>query len=203
MTNSYLKEIEQWVKHNHEEWSALTQRFVEMDSTISNEDVARIYLGYTFTDDYDSFGEDWIQIYAMSLNPEKIGDALDMAWQSHCKNPFNLDVLNFMVTTVPQGHELWRIMAWHFAKLLRGILSTGNGEDMEHAIMVTSVNDEYLVLRNGLEVEKIESVRMVRDGERCYDVFKVLPTASCPLGEVWMEITPSKSLQTLYLNSLR
>lgn len=198
-----LKEIEQWVKYNPDEWKALTQRFIEMDTTISNEDIARIYIGYTFTDDYDSFGEDWIQIYAISLNTDKIGDALDMAWQSHCKNPFNLDILNFMVSRVPQQHELWRILAWHFAKLMRGILATGSGENAENAISVTCVDDEYLVMKNALEIDNIESQRLVVNDKGTYDVFRVSPSALYPHDEVWMDIGASKSLQTQYLNSLR
>lgn len=183
-------EIEKWVHEKPDEVSVLCKRFEELDDTLSPEDIARAYVAQAYMGD----GCSDLDFNRMALDAMmKTGDlenALRLAWDVACRNPFNLDALDVLLRIVPQQHDIWKVAAWRFSRLLKAIASTGDGISTLSAFCVICVQDEYMFMRAALEINDISGQQLVIDGMRSFDCFTVTPCNHYIHPEIYFEITP-------------
>ena len=117
-------------------------------------------------------------------------EVLRLAWNEACRNPFNLDALDALLRIVPQEHDIWKVAAWRFSRLLKAIASTGDGTSQATAFCVICVQDEYMLMRSVLEIENFVSQELIIDGLHSFDRISVEPSNLYPHREVFFDITP-------------
>lgn len=183
-------EIEKWVNTRPDEVAAASKRFEMLDDTLTLEDTARAYIAQADIGD----GCSDLDFNRMALDTMmKTGDkegALRLAWDMACRNPFNLDALDVLLRIVPQQHDIWKVAAWRFTRLLKAIASTGDGASSQSAFCVICVQDEYMFMRAALEINDISGQQLVIDGMRSFDCFSVTPCKHYSHSKIYFEITP-------------
>ena len=182
-------EIEAWAAGNPQDAKALARRFEELDNTLSLEEIARAYIGHAYTDGYCDMGIDRMQLDQMMANGD-MENALRLAWNTSCDNPFNLDALDVLLRIVPEEHEIWKVAAWRFSRLLKAIASTGDGTSVNTAFIVTSTRDEFMLMKSMLELQDVTDRHLIVVGMRSFDKYAVAPSPGYPHGEIFFEITP-------------
>lgn len=182
-------EIETWTAANPHEAKALARRFEELDSTLSLEEIAKAYIGHAYADGYCDMGLDRMQLDQMMTNSD-MENALRLAWNTSCDNPFNLDALDVLLRIVPEEHEIWKVAAWRFSRLLKAIASTGDGTSILSAFIVTSTRDEFMLMKSMFELQNVTDRHLIVSGTRSFDKYVVTPTHEYPHNEIFFEITP-------------
>ncbi len=170
-------EMERFVKDERIEYDLLLTRFEQGDPTLSKEEVAQIYYGFPFTDEYNSF--------ALYMNIDKayskndFATALPLIKEELKKNPLSLSLLIKAMTCSialkdPDLQSFLENTSLRYQQIIQAILATGNGTSTETAYKVICVSDEYEIIFKPLQAKSIQQQATL---ENKYDVFNVkLPT---------------------------
>ncbi|MBC8601150.1 DUF4919 domain-containing protein [Parabacteroides acidifaciens] len=170
-------EMERFVKDERIEYDLLLTRFEQGDPTLSKEEVAQIYYGFPFTDEYNSF--------ALYMNIDKayskndFATALPLIKQELKRNPLSLSLLIKAMTCSialkdPDLQSFLENTSLRYQQIIQAILATGNGASTETAYKVICVSDEYEIIFKPLQAKSIQQQATL---ENKYDVFNVkLPT---------------------------
>lgn len=187
------EEMKQFVKNERTEYDLLFTRFEQGDPTLSQEEVARIYYGFPFTEKYNSF--------ALYMNIDKayakndFAAALPLIEQELKKNPVSLSLLIKAMTCClslkdPDLQSFLDNASLRYQQITQAILATGNGTSKETAYKVICVSDEYEIIFKPLQATSIQQQSTL---ENKYDVFKVkLPTGKT---KIFFDISISFPLQ--------
>ncbi len=182
-------EIEAWTSNKSDDAKTLARRFEELDNSLSLEEIARAYISHAYADGYCDMGLDRLRLDEM-MKKGDIENALRLAWDASCDNPFNLDALDALLKIVPQEHEIWKVAAWRFSRLLKAIASTGDGTSTQTAFIVTSTRDEFMLMKSMFELQSISDRHLIVMGMRSFDKYTVTPAQGYPHKEIFFEITP-------------
>ena len=182
-------EIEAWTANKPDEAKSLARRFEELDNSMSLEEIARAYIAHAYADGYCDMELDRFQLEQMMCKKD-MENALRLAWDASCNNPFNLDALDVLLRIVPEEHEIWKVAAWRFSRLLKAIASTGDGSSMKTAFIVTSTRDEFMLMKSMFELRHISDRHLIVSGIRSFDKYAVTPSQGYPHKEIFFEITP-------------
>lgn len=185
-------EVEKWATVDADKVGELVARFEQLDDTLTCEELARAYVAQAYAGNgsgYTDIDFDRMAIDAMMKSGD-MENALRLAWTAACRNPFNLDALDALLRIVPQEHDIWKVAAWRFSRLLKAIASTGDGTSQATAFCVICVQDEYMLMRSVLEIENFVSQELIIDGLHSFDRISVEPSNLYPHHEVFFDITP-------------
>lgn len=161
-------------------YDKLYQQYLANDTTLSLEDYVNIYYGQAFLDSYqpnarpDSVKElnTYLNTAGESIDFQKVLQYTQPILQ---KFPFNIEQI--LITAV--AHEklgnqgLSQRWFYKYDKLIRTILSSGDGKSEETAMVVTKVTDEYSILE-ALQLE-FTSQTLTGNIKKKYDVMEVAP----------------------------
>ncbi len=183
-------EIEKWAREKPTEVATITARFDRLDNSLPLSDIARAYVAQAYVNEcYSDIDFNRMAIDSM-IKTGDIENALRLAWDTACRNPYNLDALNALLRIVPKEHDIWKLAAWRFSKLLKAIVSTGDGSSIQSAFCVICVYDEYTLMRSALELTEISERHLIVNGMRSYDCFIVVPNQQYRHDKIYFEITP-------------
>lgn len=172
-----IKAVERTVRENPDKYTALLNRFVAGDSTLTVGETAIVYYGYPFTDRYnpDEHFDKARDAYRRKDYPV----ASYLSSEALLKNPVSLDmtVIGLMAATHSDVERIQaRIPALQirFDKLATLILSSGMGTDSDSPFKVISADDTERIVRNVLgakeiighaKVGDIDAVKMLFPGQ--------------------------------------
>jgi pyrimidine-specific ribonucleoside hydrolase len=130
-------------------YGRLAGRFLQLDTTLSDEELALLSFGYTLQPRYDPYGQSLKEDTLFRLfREEKLDEALQYGETYLKENPVSLrgSLGLALVTDKLERAEEYERYRTRFLQLLRGVLSTGTGRSVESAYVVINVRDEYVVL---------------------------------------------------------
>lgn len=130
-------------------YPVLIQRFLQFDTTLTEQEFCYIYYGNVFADYYDPYGtgeneEKFLEIYEQ----EKFLEAIPFGEKTLIENPVNLKILLKMLTcyySLADSTTTKKYANLYFG-LLDEIFKSGDGKSIETAYVVNKVNDEYQML---------------------------------------------------------
>lgn len=161
-----LKEIERFVKKDRKGYDALVERFAAADTTLTDEEIRKVYYGYAFTESYSPYADYTTMVNAL-MKEGKEDEAWSVADGLLEKNPVSLWLLRelFLMTEGEEADGYQR----RYSRLMDGILSTGNGRSMDRAIHVIIVDDEYEILNEVFGMQSLNGQALVGDSGSAYD----------------------------------
>lgn len=175
-------QMEQFVKNERTKYDLLLTRFEQGDPTLSKEEVAQIYYGFPFTEEYNSFP------FYTKIDKAYVKNDFEAAFplikQELKKNPVSLSLLIKAITCClalkdPELQSFRDNASLRYQQIIQAILATGNGSSKDTAYKVICVSDEYEIIFKPLRVESIQQQATL---ENKYDVFKVkLPNGNTKL----------------------
>lgn len=186
-------QMEQFVKNERTEYDLLLTRFKQGDPTLSKEEVAQIYYGFPFTEEYNSFPF-YTNIDKAYVKNDFVA-AFPLIKQELKKNPVSLSLLIKAITCClalkdPDLQSFLDNASLCYQQIIQTILATGNGNSKETAYKVICVSDEYEIIFKPLRAKSIQQQATL---ENKYDVFNVkLPRGKTKL---FFDISISFSLQ--------
>jgi hypothetical protein len=130
-------------------YPALMQRFVKGDTTFTDDECAAIYYGSYFQpvfDPYATISEAFTKLYDAKL----YGKALFIGLNELNKNPVNA-ALTFKILVCYDALDLKdsaTMYANRYFTMLKAIYNSGEGSDIERAMVVLKVADEYEILKD-------------------------------------------------------
>jgi Domain of unknown function (DUF4919) len=132
----------------------LLERMISNDSLLNNEDYRHLYFGYVFSPKYSSYfrspDEEKLKKYYQSdkINEKDYDEIIKLAEHSISLFPFDLRQMNFLSYTyhLKGDEKSAKNMSNRFHKIIKAIMSSGNGEKCETGFHVISVSHEYVLL---------------------------------------------------------
>lgn len=155
-----LTAMEVQMRMNPSEYRTLMERFQQADTTLTPAQLAKVYFGYSFTDDYDPTLTH--PALEQAFDQGRWQQALTLATEALQTNPVSLD-LNVMAhaatrhllsegTPLPPDTPNYGTRADLIAT---AILESGQGTDPSSPFTVISSSDMLRLLRNILGIENI------------------------------------------------
>lgn len=158
-------------------YQQLATRYQEGDTTLNEIEYLVLYYGSAYLDDYSPYGESLSDKAMIALyNEEKYEDALEMGKNILKENPAYVEMYFNVAVTYDKIGDTTNLNK--YLSLYYGLLSipvySGTGSTMDSAMVVRSVNDEYVILRE-LSYGRPHSQGLVwNDAETIpYDLMKV------------------------------
>ncbi|MDE7369695.1 MAG: DUF4919 domain-containing protein [Muribaculaceae bacterium] len=173
-----LDKIRFEVAQNPAEFKALMNRFVSGDTSLSIEQLAKIYFGYAFTYDYDP--TDTYDNINQAYEQLDYNTTWLLCSEALKVNPVSLDLMVKALVAANNGtNERARrdlpALRNRFSMLSDLILATGRGTTPESPFKVICAEDIARIVNNVICVEEVTGQATVRD----IDAIKVkLPTSS-------------------------
>lgn len=179
--------IESFVKNNRDEYDALFKRFLECDTTLTADEMAKLYYGYTYTEGYFGYYSlDEKELNKM-LEAEEYTKAVQWLQKEREKEPFNITVLNRLAISAHlAGNDDLAVKSFMQFDLIDNIIAaSGNGTE-EHPHHIIYVNDEYEVMRGGYRIDSFQKqtlrnscdvMSVIKNGEPrdiWFDIHRVL-----------------------------
>ncbi len=135
-------------------YPVLMERYMQRDTTLTNEDMRNLYYGYTFQKTYEPYkrNPDDQKLAALlekdNLNASDQNEFIEMANRSLKDNPFDLRAMNMLAYFHHQrGNEAQaRTIGTILNKVISAIISSGDGITCETAFHVISTSHEYELL---------------------------------------------------------
>ena len=135
----------------------LLKRFNDFDSTLTLEENALIYYGFSFQDDYIKNKPKEEEL--MVLNSRGEYEKLKIECQKILeKNPVSLEANNKMgyaLFKLGNSETEWKKYQKRYRDLRKVIVYSGNGLSCDSAFKVIYVSDEYNIIYNYFEIQKI------------------------------------------------
>lgn len=163
--------IKEYVTTHDYDFQNLIQRFEKNDTLLTQEELAMIYYGYSFTSAYTEISviDDYCQF--QKLEEAKDEKAYELGKSILKRNPVSLKTLlkMYLVADILEKDDAEiRSYAQRYYSLLGMIAATGDGKTEKTAFKVIDVDDEYHILYKQFEVENIKKQSFIK---LQYDVF--------------------------------
>lgn len=129
----------------------LMEEFERNDTLMKLDKFRRLYLGHMFQEDYSPYRS---AAHPLKYNPtdkatrEDCDNIIAYAEAALADNPFDLRQMMLMINALREKGKTNLANIWQYKLnyLLMAIVSTGTGEDEEHAWYVTDPQHEYVLL---------------------------------------------------------
>lgn len=161
-------------KKSNSYYPKLLKRFNDFDSTLTIDDYALIYYGFSFQDDYLKNQPDERALNKLQKEENYEGLILE-AKKILSVNPVSLKANDCLIDALQETgrpETEWKKYQDRFRAIRRVIASSGNGLSCESAFKVIYVSDEYNMLYTYYDVEKVHSQKL----SGLCDRFEVDPT---------------------------
>lgn len=149
------KEIEDYVKDNRSDYDALVGRFVSADTTLTNDEIAKIYYGNFFTGNFSPYAtNDGVN---KAFKNKDYAKAFKMSQKLLKSNPVALDILQiYLVSSKALNKEVEASNAQiRFNQIVSMILDSGEGSE-ESPFKVICIADEYAILRTAYRIKEFK-----------------------------------------------
>ena len=155
------------VTNNRLGYDALVTRFVNGDTTLTNDDIARVYYGYSFTENYSpySFIKQDSPYYPdsevnMAFKNGNYSKAIKKSRELLKSNPVSLDMLLILAVSSSSAKQdsLALNAKTRANQIVSMILDSGNGSE-EKPLKVICIPDEYFILKSCYKVKKFLGTR--------------------------------------------
>lgn len=160
-----FNEIKQKVENKNAEsyYPKLLKRFNDFDSTLSLEENALIYYGFSFQDDYirNKPTEEKLKTFYNNNEYEKLKIECQKILD---KNPVSLEANNKMgyaLFKLGKAESEWKKYQKRYRDLRKVIVYSGNGLSCESAFKVIYVSDEYNIIYDYFEITKIDQQSLI------------------------------------------
>ncbi|WP_400262950.1 DUF4919 domain-containing protein [Sphingobacterium sp. SG20118] len=174
-------------KNSSSYYPKLLQRFNDFDNTLTTEDYALIYYGFSFQDDYLKNQPDERALNKLQKEENFEGQILESK-KILAVNPVSLtanDCMAYALFKTGHPETEWKKYQDRFRAIRRVIASSGNGMTCESAYKVIYVSDEYNMIYTYFNVEKVHSQKL----SGLCDKFDVDPTEYLPSKVVFFDIS--------------
>jgi hypothetical protein len=167
----------------------LTQRFLELDTTLFLEDLVMIYYGYVFTDEYNPFANpDKNEAKFMALYEKaKFKKAIPYGQKALFDNPVNLNILiklSFCYRMLGDKFKTTMYAKLYF-DLLYTISQSGDGKSVETAYVIINIDDE---------------IELIEDLELVVDKHEVIEKTHVFVIDTLEQINKEGEIEKLYIN---
>ena len=141
------------------EFQQLVNRFAACDTTLTREEIATVYYGSSYLQDYNLMQAECDDIRKMAEEGklDEARTALEAKLKDH---PVSLFLL-FSLFNLAEDDASAEPYRWKIVSLLGTIDNTGRVNDPEHPFQVICVNDEYHALNNVLGMAEFKSQAVV------------------------------------------
>lgn len=143
----------------------LIKRYEQNETIMTLDDYRHLYLGAVFQEDYNPYRRSPMDnlldelYYKESHTRAELDSIISYAERAMLDDPFDLSQINFLIYALRKRGKDNRANIWQYRlnHLLEAILSTGTGNDPEHAWVVIDPKHEYNIVnfQNGI-VDKAE-----------------------------------------------
>lgn len=156
------KEIENYVKDNRSGYDALMNRYLSADTTLTKEEIAEIYYGYSFTEDYSPYSRNMDAERA--YNEEDFEEALEKSKERLKSNPVSLSslLISFECAKFLNQDTVASNAKIRFNQVIDMIFDSGDGSE-KYPFKVICVSDEYVILRTCCKLEKLVSQIFIKE----------------------------------------
>lgn len=142
--NVDYSKIENFVKNENSEFNNLVSRFEKGDSTLTLEELANVYYGSFFSNDYSY--NDVSKELRESMKSGNYEKAYNLCLQELKKSPATLDLLYNAIVCSDQTNKDYSAYALRLNQILGLIVATGDGKTEETAFKIISIPDEYFII---------------------------------------------------------
>ena len=143
------KEVEDFVTQNPQGYDELMKKFHADPMSLTDEEVAMLYYGFTFTKDYDPNHIDMLSEPAKLIREGKYQEALELCEKELQKAPVSFSLLlKAGMLSVQAGHPDAQKYIQKTGRIMGSIMSSGTGYSQEKAIKVIFISDEYAIFRD-------------------------------------------------------
>lgn len=129
----------------------LMAKYERNDTVMNLEDYRHLYYGYLFQEDFNPYRHNDISTKNESLyykskhTRAELDSIIHYAQTALEDNPFDLSQMNFLIYALRARGKVNRANIWQYRlnHLIQAIISSGTGEDEEHAWYVINPRHEY------------------------------------------------------------
>ena len=183
-------EIKQTVTNKESEYyyPKLLQRFNRFDETLTLEEYALIYYGFSFQDDYLVNQPNEKKLFEL-INLEDYNGLIAECEKVLETNPVSLaanDNMGYALFKLGKSEKEWKNYQNRFRGLRKAIIYSGNGLTCETGFKVIYISDEYNVLYDYFEIPKI--YRQSLTNGLC-DKFEIEPSDYFQVNEIYFDIS--------------
>jgi len=168
-------------------YPTLLKRFNEFDSTLTHQEYALIYYGFSFQDDYLKNKPDISKLNELSEG-EDYDAIIKECEKILVKNPVCLQANNKMgyaLYKLGKSQTEWKKYQNRYRAIRKVIVYSGNGLSAETAFKVIYVEDEYNMLYSYFETSKIYEQSLVG----LCDKFIIEPSDYYKSSEIFFDIS--------------
>ena len=165
-------------------YPTLMRRYMANDTTLSMEQYRALYYGYSLQEDFVPYQRASQRVFDVRHkfnqskgNKKYCPEAIQVCQEAIDDNPFDLLAISTLSFAYLQLQDTVSYQLWTDKQnsLLDAIVSSGDGETMESAIHVISIEHEYEVIsRLGLQVDKDslcnEQIEYIKVKENAEDI---------------------------------
>lgn len=184
------KNIAEAVALNPESYEALLERFKQADTTLTQEECAIVYYGFSFREGYNSmiFDTEMTQA-AQAGDIEKV---ISEAESILDHNPVFMRA-NYLMGMALNSKKVpgWEKYAWRYSALCRVILGSGDGRSPETAFKVICIPDEYEIMHRVFRIRGLKQQAAVSDPP-C-DAMTVIPYSGQGEATIYFNIERSRA----------
>lgn len=129
-------------------YPVLKSRLVEKDTTLNPDEYAHLYFGHVFQDQYYPYGSsNGKKEFLDAYSSKDYEEAINIGEAALAENPVDLEILLKMsISCLKVDDQInKRIYAIQYFSFLDVIYGSGDGQGLESAYVVTSVDHEYYI----------------------------------------------------------
>lgn len=148
-TRSIYDSVEVSLKNDKDLYKKLLDRYIDIDTTLTNKEMAIVYYGAVFQKSYNPYGtpkkeKEFFEYY----NNKNYKKALPIGEKILKDEPLNLKIVFKLLVCANTLEDEKRIEKYRFyyIRILRTILMSGDGLSSETAFVVTNVDHEYTLM---------------------------------------------------------
>ncbi len=174
-------------KKSNSYYPKLLKRFNDFDNTLTIEDYALVYYGFSFQDDYLKNQPDERALNKLQKE-ENYEELILESKKILAVNPVSLSAIDCLIDALQETgrpETEWKKYQDRFRAIRRVIASSGNGMSCESAYKVIYVSDEYNMIYTYFNVEKVHSQKL----SGLCDRFEVDPTEYLSSNVVFFDIS--------------
>lgn len=138
-------DIENFVIKQEKEYNALVERFATGDTTLTMDDIKRVYYGSYYSPKYNYSNPS--EELRKAFNAEQYQKALNLSKKELEESPAHIELLFDAWASAKQvDEEESYLYQLRLSQILDMVLSTGDGKSSKTAIKILEVSDEYFIL---------------------------------------------------------
>jgi tetratricopeptide (TPR) repeat protein len=160
--------LERMVKKDRPQYDALVTRFEAADTTLTVEDVQKVYYGHAFTESYNPMAT-YHSIVDDLLDEDKPDEAKAAAAGLLKEHPVDLWLLEQLALISDQEDPEYEGYFNRFIILADAIMATGNGRSPGRAVCVIDVSDEYVLLNEVFGMKSLAAQALASEGGSSFD----------------------------------